>query len=107
MGRMALKDVPALNRACLQFVFIPDDFVVAASATFPNGKGEAPIAFFTDHPVAHIPQPIELPFSTKGGYPADLSRNLHHGLAQIVHANKHHSLTSRKTRSVPQRQHVG
>ena len=82
MGRMSFEFIPALDGTLFQFVFVADHLVVAAVIADPDGQGQAPVAFLGDHPIMHIPQPIQLAFMTKLRDPADLVDHIHDLVAQ-------------------------
>ena len=49
---------------------------------------QTPVALLGDHPVVHVGEPVELALQAETRDPADLARDVHHRLAQVVHADE-------------------
>ena len=58
--RVALELVPARDRALPQLVARADDLPGVAVGAGPDRQRQAVVALLADHPVAHVPEPVEL-----------------------------------------------
>ena len=84
MGGVAFKFLPAFDSAFLQFFATADSFKVVAGfrIALPDGQGQSPVAFFGDHPIVHIAQPIQFAIFAKRRYPVDFFGDIHNLVAQ-------------------------
>jgi len=84
---MAVEFLPALDGALLQLFTRSDHVEVPAGRALPDRQRKAPIALLGDHPVVHVPQPVELAVLAEIRDPADLVGDIHQRAAQPVHAD--------------------
>ena len=86
--RVSFQLLPAGDGPLPQLVLVADDLEVTALLAFPDGQRQAPVALLGDHPVVHVAQPVQLPLQPEGGDPADLPRDVHDVVAQLVHGDE-------------------
>ena len=58
--RVAHELVPAGSRSGLELLPAADDVEPAAGPAFPDGQRQPPVTLLADHPVTHVPQPVQL-----------------------------------------------
>ena len=82
--RVALELVPALDGALLQFGLAADDIEPVAVAALVDGQREAVVSLLGNHPVVHVPQPVEFARVAELRNPADVVHHFHNLVAQAV-----------------------
>src|SRR6266700_138514 len=80
--------LPTRHCSLLQFVFATDDLEGATLRTVVDGQSQTPVAFLGDHPIIHIPQPVQFTLQAKGGDPGDLAHDIHDLVAEILHGDE-------------------
>ena len=90
MRRMALELLPAGDRALAELVLRADDLPRVAVGALPDRQGEAVVALLADHPVAHVPEPVELALLEADArrQPRHLARGSADRLAQRIHGDE-------------------
>src|SRR5437016_10896959 len=58
---MAFELLPAGHSPFLQFLAAADDIKVTAFLAHPDRQRQSPEPLLGDHPVAHVPEPVQLP----------------------------------------------
>ena len=90
MRRVALELVPAGHRPIAQLVVRADDLPAVALGALPDGQRQAVVALLADHPVGHVPQPVELALLQPDPLrqPGHRARGVREQLAQRVHGDE-------------------
>ena len=86
--RVAGERLVALDGALLELDLGAEDVEPAARLALEDGQREPPVALLRDHPVVHVPEPVELVLAAELRDPADALGDRHDLRARLVHADE-------------------